>query len=158
MKKKLISLLLAGTFALITLPACTTKAPDGTVQFDPVKTEKVKAGVQPAISLGIKKIIDNSPQHAPEIAAYIRSAGDIFCRMVVDQQFSPDVLITALDKLVAPKIGNDELAVGKDLLVTLYRINYAGKFATPVDQQKWGGVVSQIMCDSIKAGLKNAGQ
>ena len=136
--------LLCGLFtaSLLVLPACKSTDPTtGEKKFDPVKTEQVKAAIEPLVAGGVRRVIANSPQHADDIASYFRNLGTVFCKMRDSGQFSPDYLVAEADKATAPLQAKvDQYAIDlKNGVLSLYRIFYADRLRAELPPDKWTG-------------------
>lgn len=143
--------------AFVALTAC--KGPTGA--YDPVKTQQVKDAVTPVVASVVRRVINNSPQHAEEISRYIRAVGSVFCAASASGQLSPVEVITALDAATADLQSagvDDEIIDGKNLLISLYKINYGDRFKAELPPDKWPKNVADVICESIDRGLKDARQ
>jgi hypothetical protein len=136
----------------------TTNPTTGQKEYDPVKTEQVKAAIEPIAAGAIRRVVLNSPQHADEIANYLRSVGRIFCSMETNGNFSAEYLISEADKLTAPLIKDNYVADIKNAILALYRINYADRFKAELPPDKWPRHVASLFCASIDRGLRDAGK
>lgn len=146
-------------FGLLLLTGCTILNPiTGKKEYDPIRTEQVKAALEPVAAGAIRRIIFNSPQHSDQIAEYFRSIGKIFCQMDASGEFSPETLIAEVDKLTAPLIGDVYIIDIKNALLALYRINYADRFRAELPPDKWPRQIASLFCGAIDRGLKDAGK
>lgn len=150
MKNTLVSIAVVALLFL-SLTACKTNG-----VYDPVKTQKAQNLLKPNVELAVFQAVNNSPQHADEIAKYLHSAQDIFCAMQANKQFSPDYLIAELDKLVIPK--NLNVVMGKNFLIGIYVLNFSDRGTVPISDETWGAFLSKLLCEGIGAGLKDAGK
>ena len=167
MKKKLLVFFIVSITAIaafIATTGCkttTTVVSDGktnvVTQFDPVKTAQVKAAIEPVVAGAIRRVIKNSPQHSVEIGDYMRAVGYAFCTMRSQTNASPELLITMLDTLVAPKIQEDYIIDIKNAAVSIYKINYGQRFQAELPPDKWPYQVADLLCTSIDTGLKDSG-
>jgi hypothetical protein len=139
--------------AVIAIGCTTTNPQTGQNEFDPVKTEQVKAALEPVITQGVRRVLAHNKSHAAEIAQYVGAAGHVFCEMDRTGNFEPSYLITELDKLVAPNIGDDYLLSIKDAAIALYRINYAQRFTAELPENEWPRQVANLFCQAITRGL-----
>lgn len=145
--------------AVCAVTGCKSTNPTtGQREYDPVKTEQVKAAIEPIAAGAIRRVIENSPQHADEIATYLRSVGRIFCAMETNGNFSAEFLITEADKLTAPLLKDNYVVDIKNAILALYRINYADRFKAELPPDKWPRHVASLFCASIDRGLKDAGK
>jgi len=159
-KTKFFNLILGLAF-LVTMSACKTVNPEtGQAEFDPVRTESVKAAIEPVITGTIRRVLNRNPKHAVEIANYIREGGKVFCEMDATGKFDPLFLAGRLDALFVPQIGADlELLLTlKDSAIALYKINYAQRLTAELPPEEWPRQVANLFCNGIDRGLKSAGQ
>lgn len=136
----------------------STNPTTGQREYDPVKTEQVKAAIEPIAAGAIRRVLQNSPQHSDQIAGYLRSIGGIFCAMETNGNFSAEYLITEADKLTAPLLKDNYVVDIKNAILALYRINYADRFKAELPPDKWPRHVASLFCASIDRGLKDAGK
>ena len=165
MKIKNIIVVTASLGLLLAVSGCTTKVIDpatgqSTTQFDPVKTEQVKALLEPIGAGAVRRIITNSPQHSDEIAGYFRAVGSVFCQMSANNDFDPAYLIGAADAATAKFQANvpQEAIDVKNALVALYKVNFEGRFRAELPPDKWPKNVADVICVSIDQGLKDSGK
>jgi len=159
MKTKSIILLTVLSALLIAMTGCISLNPvTGQREFDPVKTEQVKATLEPIISGGIRRAIQHSPNHADQIAGYLHSAANVFCSMDTNGNFSVEYLVTELDKIVAPALGDSYIIDLKNAAIALYRVNYAERFRAELPPDRWPRQVASLFCAAINQGLKDAGR
>lgn len=144
--------------AAVGLTACKTTDSAGNQKFDPVKTEQVKAAVEVPIASLVRRSITDNPSKATELGIYFRALEGVFCRMRDTGKFEPAYLISEVDKLTAPLIKDDLAIDTKNLAVSLYRIFYADRLNAELSAEKWPYHVTDVICNSIKQGLKDAGQ
>jgi hypothetical protein len=166
MKNKLF-LITACLIAVITFAAtstllvgCKTTNSEGQSEFDPVKTEQVKAAVTPVVASVVRRIV-NDPEHPDRSEAarlYLTAVGGVFCQASATGQLTPDQIITALDTVTAGLQEQvDPLVIdAKNVLIAIYRINYAEKHNAELPPDKWPHAVLDVLCDSITQGLADA--
>ncbi len=128
--------------------------------YDPVKTQQVKDAVAPVIGSIVRRVINNSPQHAAEIASYFHAVGAVFCSASQTGQLGPEQVLAALDAATSElQAGlDDEIIDGKNLLLALYKINYGDRFKAELPPDQWPKNVADVICESIDRGLKDAGK
>lgn len=129
-------------------------------KYDPVKTEQVKAAVEPVAAGALRRAIQAYPQNADEIAKYARAVGAVFCQMDTDKAFSPESLLAGLSAIDTPlnKLADGYVIDVKNAIVAVYRIYYAERFRAALPADQWPAVVSGIFCASIDQGLRDAGR
>lgn len=155
MKKLFVCIVAA---AAVVVAGCRTTNSAGQSQYDPVKTEQVKAAVEVPLASLVRRAITDNPNKAAELGTYFRSLESVFCRMRDTGKFEPSYLISEVDKLTAPLIKDDLAIDAKNLAVSLYRIFYADRNNAQLSAEKWPYHVSDTICNAIKQGLKDAGQ
>lgn len=153
LKFKPIGLMVA--LALICQGCKTLNPGTGEQEYNPAKTEAVVAAVSLPASSAIRRALNRSPQHAQEIAGYLRAAGMVFQEMTVTKKFDPADLMTALDKIVVIK--NDTILDMKNLGVALYTIFYSQRFQAELAPESWMIHVANTFATAIDRGLKDAG-
>lgn len=127
----------------------------GESQYDPAKTEAVVQAISLPASSAIRRVLNRNPQHASQIAAYIRSAGMIFQEMTVTKQFDPVKLEQELSKLIPIK---DETIMDlKNTAVALYIIFYSQRMHAELSPESWMLHVASTFATAIDRGLKDAG-
>lgn len=145
--------------AVCAVTGCKSTNPTtGQREYDPVKTEQVKAAIEPIAAGAIRRVIQNSPEHADEIANYLRSVGSIFCSMETNGSFSAEYLVREADRLTAPMLRDNYVVDIKNAILALYRINYADRFRAELPSDKWPRHVAALFCASIDRGLRDAGK
>ena len=158
-KSRLLAASLCVACLSLASTGCTTVNPaTGQAQFDPVKTEDVKAALEVPVVSAIRRTILNSPQHALEISTYFRSLGKIFCSMEATTNFSPATLMAQADALLSPRLKESYLIEIKDSIVLLYKLNYNKRFTAELPPDQWAYQTSSFFCAAIDRGLKTAGQ
>lgn len=127
--------------------------------YDPVRTEQVKAALQPAVSTAITAILTkDKPEKAQEIAAYFRAIGGIFCEMARTKTFSPSFLVAEINKIFDEHVKGEIIVIAvKNSLVSLYTIFYEARHRAELSEQEWPFHVSDLFCKSIGQGLVDAG-
>lgn len=163
LKLTLPVMLAVGLLALLLGSGCTTTTYDPVTgwpvkTFDPVKTEKVKAALELPITGGIRRVINNSPNHSAEIGAYFAAVGRVFCSMQEQKAFDPLYLVGEINAIATPDINDETILDIKDSLISLYRIFYADRFRAELSPEKWPYHVADLMCQSIDTALLNTGQ
>lgn len=157
MKMKLF-LLVAGV-SLALGSGCVT-GPNGKKTIDVVKLSQAKAMIEPAAAGALRRVLQNSPEHAPLIARYASSIAGVFCTMSLSNQFSPDFLITEANKFFDPaleKIGDGYVLDAKNAGVGIYRLLWGDRLRAEIPEDQWLHQVCQFFCESINQGLTDAG-
>lgn len=129
-------------------------------EFDPVKTEQVKAALEPIGSSLVRRVIVNSPQNSDEIATYLRGVGSIFCQMSANNDFDPVYLASAAEVLTAKyqaKLAQEIIDL-KNALIAIYKINYESRFRAELSPEEWPKNVADLICAVVDRGLKDAGK
>lgn len=155
------ALLIISSLALLAFTGCKTANPTtGVQEFDPVKTEQVKAVITPVTSGIVRRVILNNPKNADEIGNYMRAVGGVFCSASETGKLGPEQIIEAMDSATLYLQGGvaPEIIDGKNLLIALYRINYGSRFTAELPPDQWPKNVADVICESIDQGLKDAGQ
>lgn len=148
---------------LVALVGCSTgckTGPDGTRTLDVVKAKQAKDLIDPIAASGIRRALNNSPEHAPEIAKYAFSFAGVFCSMAFSNEFRPEFLIAQADKFADPelaKIGDGYLLDIKNGAVGIYKILYGDRFRAEVPPDQWLHLVCEFFCEAINQGLTDAG-
>lgn len=140
---------------------CKTANPTtGVKEFDPVKTEKVKAAIEPIVSSAVRRVVASNPKHSDEIALYLRAVGGAVCSISDTGEASPETLIAAIDAAtVNLQAGVDpEIIDGKNAIIAVYKILYADRFKAELPPDEWPKNVCDVICQAIDQGLKDAGK
>jgi hypothetical protein len=141
------------------IAACTSLSPSGDHVYDPVKTEQVKAAIEPLLSIGLRHVIVNSPQHAVATASYFRAIGQVFAQMRDSQTFDPLFLVAQVDALTVgqqaklPPVALD----AKNAIQALYKVFYGDRFHAELSPEKWPVHVADLLARAIDQALKDAG-
>lgn len=149
--KLLKSLLIVSASILVLLCGCSTAG-----VYDPIKTAKVHDAVEPVVASIVRRVVQNSPEHADQLGVYFRAVGTVFCTMKTNGNFSPTYLVDQLNTLVVPN--NQDIADAKNLIVALYKINYADRFQADLSPEKFPAFLADLLCSSIQLGLTDAGK
>lgn len=156
MKKNLLVI----AFVALAFPACSTLNPlTGVLEYDPVKTEQVKAAIEPFVTAALGSAIAKNGVKHPELAEYYRSVGRVFCKMEATSTFSVDFLVEEINKLATPALAKSDplVLLAKDAAIALYRINYAARHRAELPADKWPAHVAGLLCNGIDTALLNAG-
>jgi hypothetical protein len=169
MKTKLALLLsIVLTTILFSGSGCTSLNKEtGQKEYDAAKTERVKRRIAAPIQTGVHFLLTKKKAHAPEIAAYIGDARNIFCKMVETKTVSHEAFLDEADKLGTPALvkklrdsGDDDLAIlilsGKAALVGLLDEALADA-STDIDPERWPYQVASLFCDAFTTALKDEG-
>lgn len=147
---------LASIICILLLAGCTTNK-----QYDAQNTENVKAALTPVMASVVHRVIENSPEHSEQIAAYMRAVGKVCCEAQSTGQIGPYSLIYAVDAATAPLLAegvSPDIIDAKNVLLALYRIQYADRYNAELSPEKWPYHVLALICDSVDQGLKDAGK
>lgn len=151
-----VRLVAVAVFAgVIGLGCKTLNTETGVREYDPAKTEAVVQAIAVPASSAIRRALNRSPQHATEIANYIRTAGMVFQEMTVTKKFDPIELVKALDAIIIVK--NDTILDLKNVAVALYSIFYAQRLQAELAPDAWMLHVANTFATAIDRGLKDAG-
>lgn len=158
---KILSILtMAALVALIGGTAgCATNSAGKRV-VDVVKLSQAKAMIEPAAAGALRRVLQNSPEHAPLIARYAASVAGVFCTMSLSNQFSPDFLIAEADKFFDPalaKIGDGYVIDAKNAAIGIYRLLWGDRLRAEIPADQWLHQVCEFFCESINQGLTDAG-
>lgn len=154
----LTAVVLAASLALV---ACKSTNPaTGKKEYDPVKTEQVKAAVEPILASGVRRVLANNPEHGDEIAGYMRSVGYVFLSASESGELGPEQIIEAADRATAGLQNGVDPAIidGKNALIALYRILYGDRFKAELPPDKWPKHVADVIAQAVDQGLKDAGK
>jgi hypothetical protein len=159
MKKAKQFLAVAVCACSLSLAGCQT-GPDGKKTVDLVKVSQAKALINPIAASGVRRALNNSPEHAPEIARYAAAFAGVFCTMSLSNEFRPEFLIDQTAQFSDPelgKIGDGYLIDIKNAVVGLYKVFYGDRFRAEIPPDEWLHSVSEFFCESINQGLNDAG-
>jgi hypothetical protein len=137
--------------ALTLLTGCQTAG-----QYDPVKTEQVRAAIEPIAAGAVRRIVLKDPAKAEATGNYFRQVGAVFCEMKASGNFSPETLIASLQGIQRPD--NQDIADAIAVMVALYRIQWGNRFKAELPPDKWPYQIASFFCDAIDQGLRDAGQ
>ena len=159
MKTHPVLIIVILTVALLA-SACKSTNSAGVKAYDPVKTEQVKAAIEPVLSSVVRRVVNNSPQHGDEIAGYMRAAGGVFKSAAETGSLGPEQLIAAMDAATAglQDSVDPEIIDGKNALLSLYRILYGDRFKAELPPDQWPRHVADVIAGGIDQGLKDAGK
>lgn len=140
---------------LLVLPACRTIGPDGLPVYDPVKSAQVTDAFTLIGRETISRIIRNSPKHRESSGVYFRAIGTVFCRIKETGQFTPDSVLTEIDRVTGPlQQGVDPLLITtKNALWTLFKVFVDQKLTAELPPDRWPAHVSKVACDAIHGAL-----
>jgi hypothetical protein len=149
--------------ALVVLIGCSTgckTGADGKRTVDVAKLDSAKAAISPIAAGTVRRILQNSPEHAPKIAKYVSSFAGVFCTMNLSNSFSPDFLITETDRLFDPdleQIGDGYVLDIKNGVVSIYRLLWGDRLRAEIPPDQWLHKVCEFVCESLNQGLTDAG-
>lgn len=144
--------------AILFLSGCSTV--NGKRQVDPVKVSQARAIIEPVAAGAIRRVILNSPEHAPEIARYAAAVAGVFCTMSLSNEFAPEFLVTQLDRFADPelaKISDGYLIDVKNAGVGVYKLLWGDRLRAEIPATNWLHAVCELFCESISQGLSDAG-
>lgn len=95
---------------------------------------------------------------ADALAEFYRQVGVIFCEMPKDGNFTYAHFVTRLEKIPSPLLGDDYVLDVRALITSLYKIAYRDRLRAELSPERWLLEHSQLFCDAISAGLKDAGR
>ena len=159
--KNLLIIAILATALMASITACKTTDPvSGERRFDPVKTEQVKASIEPVISSVVRRVIDNSPENSDAIATYLRAVGGVFCSASASGALGPEEIINAADMATSGLQGGvePEIIDAKNVLIALYKLNYGDRFRATLPADMWPKNVADVLCAAINQGLIDAGK
>lgn len=140
----------------IGITGCKTLNPTtGEREYDPAKTSAVVQAVSVPASSAIRRALNRSPQHAAEIAKYLRAAGTVFQEITVTKEFDPVAVALKLDAIVVIK--NDTIVDMKNLGIALYSIFWSQRLRAELAPDAWMIHVANTFATAIDRGLKDAG-
>ncbi len=160
---KLLLAVAALACGLLTTTGCKTTNPvTGVREFDPAKTEKVKAFSENISKIVLRRALTRFTNEAPTIELYTRALGGVFCEMQRTKQFSPESLEAGVEALVLPKLENPEALAymhdARDIIFATYRTFYSDRFTAELGPEDWLTAVADIFCNSIDQGLRDLGK
>lgn len=149
--KATTSLLLSITLA-ISLAGCKSLNPQtGQVEYDPVKTEQVKAIFKPLVSGTTASILKKHPNYRPAIATIYTN----MTLLTVSNALSPTTLRLMVANTIAEYGGSiDPMAVGGiSSVVAGFEFFYAGRSRADTAADLYVQHISQTLCDGMLEGL-----
>jgi hypothetical protein len=132
------------------------RLPDGS--YDAGRTEQIKATVTPIVSSAVRRVVQNSPDSAPQIRLYLGATADVFCEASRTGKLTPSQVIAAMDRATqGQQAGVDPLIIdAKNGLLVLYGILYADTWNVDLPQDQWAKNVCDVMCAAISQGLADS--
>jgi len=115
----------------------------------------VKAEAEALVTIGIRRIIHNNPQHTNEVAGYFRAVGGVFKQMSTTSSFTPDMLVGAINVATAglqAGLPQDVLDV-KDAVIGLFKLFYADRWNAELSPEKWPANVADVFWRAIHQAL-----
>lgn len=149
MNRRLFPFGLAFTLALFTI-SCRT--PTG--EPDVVRNQKIAASFKAAVASSVTLVVRNNPQ----TSAYFSQVAAVFCKAKTDNQLDPSAIIASINAIPVVQNLPVEAIITKNLIVGLVEANLSATWAITLDPNKTGGIVIEIVCDSITTGVHDAGQ
>jgi hypothetical protein len=145
-------------FSVFVFTGCsTTNSTTGEREFDPVRTEQVKAAIQGVTVVAVRRVLDETHEGSPKVIAYLQQSAGLICKMRDERKFSPVFLIDGLNAGLADTFQNqgvDPMVLDlKELIVTLYKLNYASKGGADLDEEKFVWNLLDVLCNSINQGV-----
>lgn len=135
----------------MSLLGCKTFNPaTGQKEFDPVKTQKVRAAIKPAIATTVVAAIQNNPETRP---AFAKSAMHV-CAM----RDSGEVNLTQLKELVnaelTPFVKDDLVLAGAiNTVFALVEINFADRLRADLPEDEFVWSMLDVLCESISQAV-----
>jgi hypothetical protein len=136
----------------------TTNPTTGQKEYDPVKTETVKAAVEIPIKSAVLRVLQNSPQNSDDIARYLREVGGAFCAVRDAKAFEPAALIQRLNSITAPSVRDPLITDIKNVAVALYQIFYAQRHRADLPADGFALHLSDLLCRCFDQALRDAGK
>ena len=143
-----------------TFPDGSTVITTNTVKvIDPIKLNKVTQTLQPMLATVITRVLRNSPQHAPEIALYVRAFGTALFYVQTSQRFSPAEVLAAVDGATAGLQANapQDIIDAKNAALALYNVLWDDALTVQVPGNAWPMAIIKALQGAINTGLKDAG-
>lgn len=151
MKKTLTLLGLVLGLAIQT--GCTTTDSAGNTVPDTAANAKLAAAFKTSIIEFVTPVIRKNPKTAP----YFAQVSAVFCKMVTDHNFNVSQLTSSLNLIPIPQDIAPYVLTAKNLIVGLYSINLQSKWDVSLDDQKFGGLLAGIVCESLSTSLHDSG-
>lgn len=135
-------------------------------RIEPVRAPKRPVTIQSAtnhVTALIKESITRAIQTAPfeyeeAVAHYFRQVGNAFCNMAVSGDFTHAGISKAADDIPSPMIVDGYALDVKIMVLALYKVIYGDRLRSEIPPDRWLAQMSQVFCEAINAGLKDAGQ
>jgi hypothetical protein len=153
-----LTLALASMLAIAGLTGCATNPTTGKLQLDTAKLSKIEKALEPVAASATRRAIANSPQHADEIATYLRGVAGVFCDMQARGKLDPATAIAGIDALALPQLGSGDVADIKNSVIAIYEIAWDDRLSVTLPPDQWAAQVANLICNSIDRGLKDAGR
>jgi hypothetical protein len=156
MKKLFDILAIIGLVVIFT--GCTTYNPDtGQKEYDPIRTEQVKAAIEGVAVVAVRRVLDDTHEKSPNVLLYLQQSADFVCLMKTEKKFSPEFLIDGLNKGLADTFQNqgvDPLILDlKELLISIYKINYASRLNADLNEEGFLLNMLDVLCNSMNRGI-----
>lgn len=144
---KIVNLCL--TLGILTFSGCALFK-DKTGAIDIVKVEKVKAAIEPVVTVVIARVVKKNK----DTALYFSVVSDVFCKIKETKEFAPEFVIDALNKATENLIINQDVNDAKTLIISLYKITAADKGRSNVSEDVFLTSLVDVLCNSIREGVK----
>ena len=131
---------------------CTTTNPDtGEREYDPVKTEKVRAAIKPVLSTAVAAVI----QKHPEARRPFSLMGVQLCSLRTTGTIDPKAIRDAVNAaLLKSDAEIDPIIAGVgNLVISLFEINYADRLQADLSPEQFTWNLLDVLCDSIHQGV-----
>jgi len=152
MKMKNTFTLILALLALVLVGCKTFNPATGENEFDPVKTEQVKAVLKPQVSTVIALLATKHPEARP----YMLLAADNICKLRDDGFVSPASFQTAINAALANWENKNSPAVvaSVNALIALVEINYANRLRADLPPEEYAWNIFDVFCEGIRQGLE----
>lgn len=144
--------------ALCTLAFGRIEAP-APVKHQPVKLDVAKQVVQRIGIDAVCRAVQTTPiEYRDSVGEYFRKVGFQFCQMPTSGDFTYSALEKAVNEIPSPLITDTYFLDVKSTLLSLYKLSYADRLRAEIPPNRWLEQISQVFCESISEGLKDAGK
>ena len=118
--------------------------------IDPIKVEKVKAAIEPVVTIVVARVVKKNK----DTALYFSAASDVFCKIKETKEFAPEFVVDALNRATEGLIANQDVNDAKILIISLYKITAADKGRSNVSEDVFLTNLVDVLCNSIREGVK----
>jgi len=139
--------------SVLVIGCTTTNSTTGEKEYDPIKTEQVKAMIEPFVIIGTRRALDETYDRNPAVLSYLQQSAEFVCKMRDEQKFAPEFLIDGLDAGLIEAFGTggvDPLILDlKTLIVGLYKVNYSNRFDAELNPQAFLIHALDVICNAL---------